>query len=1093
MRYALWIALAFVFPPAVSAQPSQPDPLMLERNRALQLADQGHEAEALDIMLGIIQRAPLFQPAYAHLELLAERAGKRKEALTALRALVRSGPQYASAWLGLAFLSPDTTSMVDAYFRCAHDAPEAWGCFSNQVWGLKQSLHGRLAISDIEQRLGRPLTTPNDRLLLARYYEVSGHIRRAIEELARAQEPGADLPRKAQLEMQLGNCYAHSADTWAEAGAHYRHAAEIAREAQDWPVAMSSLSNAAIALKGAQAIALFQEALDLAREHQMPSSEVGVLLWLSKQYLDEGKLGDALKAAQRGVEISERLHMRGYRIELLLRCAGVYRLEGNHERAVAALKEAKRCALAACDTHHLGPILRMLGVEYESVGDYLKSLQNQFEAVRAFASANRHDAAGAQLGNIGELYKSLGDYSDALFYDRQSLAIAGRFHDPGEKMRNLISLADVHVRMKQPLPATRLLQEALALDAKTKYPPWKAAALMLQAEVYRSSHQPKLAIPPVRAALEIFRGRSDAESTADALGALGECYLSAGDLGRASDLFTQALEAASKCKNPQLIIAAHCGLAQVAWRRQDLETSLIHLRAAAGVVESLRPTAPVAEMQSSFTQQNWKVYQDAVEVLTALHRSKPDAGFDREAFRYAEMGRARAFLDAMAASKSDLDRALTPEQRERHKQLSAGLTRALSAQLEHDTAANRELLHKAQLALTQWSVEIPVENPSYRQTQFPEPNDAAQTQAALAGSGAALLEYMLGDHSSAVWVITADRVKMIALPPRSKIEAAVHTFRAAAESREQPAGLESAARRLYRLLLAPAMPVIGRSGRLIIIPDGILYYLPFEGLLDRSRHVLEDFTIAYSPSATAYSLMRGAKREQPRPAGRELLAFGDPQFPAGGQRPGAAGPALVRSIYRSAGFKFPPLPNSRTEVAGIARLFSPDQQKTYLGLSATKSALFSEKVDSYRCLHFATHAMLDERIPAQCGVALTPDGSKGDDGILRVNEIVDMKLNADLVVLSACQSGLGRLVRGEGMIGLTRAFLYAGARSVVVSLWKVDDLATSRFMQKFYKHLREGADIPSALRQAKLDMLGSGIPAYRNPYFWAPFVVTGAF
>jgi CHAT domain-containing protein len=110
-----------------------------------------------------------------------------------------------------------------------------------------------------------------------------------------------------------------------------------------------------------------------------------------------------------------------------------------------------------------------------------------------------------------------------------------------------------------------------------------------------------------------------------------------------------------------------------------------------------------------------------------------------------------------------------------------------------------------------------------------------------------------------------------------------------------------------------------------------------------------------------------------------------------------------------------------------------------------------------------------------------------------MNEIVDMKLNADLVVLSACQSGLGKLVRGEGMIGLTRAFLYAGAGSVVVSLWKVDDLATSRFMQKFYKRMQEGAGIPDALRQAKLDMLSSGVPAYRNPFYWAPFVVTGAF
>jgi CHAT domain-containing protein len=352
---------------------------------------------------------------------------------------------------------------------------------------------------------------------------------------------------------------------------------------------------------------------------------------------------------------------------------------------------------------------------------------------------------------------------------------------------------------------------------------------------------------------------------------------------------------------------------------------------------------------------------------------------------------------------------------------------------------------------------------------------------------------MLGDRGSVVWVITAEGVKMIDLPARGRIESAVRTFRAAAGNGEQTAGLDSAARLLFRLLLAPVVGELGGLRRLVIVPDGLLYYLPFDALVGHPRRVLEDFAIAYAPSATAYSLMVRAKREQHRTAGRELLAFGDPQFRAGGRRSNAEGPALVRSIYRSTGFTFPPLPNSRTEVAGIASLFPEGQQKTYLGASATKSSLFSEKLDSYRRLHFATHAMLDERTPAQCGIALTPDGSKDDDGILRMNEIVEMKLNADLVVLSACQSGLGKLVRGEGMIGLTRAFLYAGAGSVVVSLWKVDDLATSVFMQKFYKRMQEGAGIPAALRQAKLDMMGSGVPAYRNPYYWAPFVVTGSF
>ena len=1074
------------------AQAPQPDPLMLERNRALQLADQGHESEALEIILGVIKRAPLFQPAYESLPDLADRAGKRPETLKGLRALVRSGPKYAGVWLGVARLSSDTASRVDAYFRCARDAPEAWQCFDGLAWGLKQSHHGRLEIAAFEERLGRPLTSPNDHIALAEVHFHNGRAQQAIQELTQALTADEDLPRTVYLETKLGQYCGRLPGGWASAAPHFQHAIELARSAQDWPRVIGALVAGAAVANGEQATAMLQEALDLARDHRMPSSELPVLRTLSGLHLSAGRPEEALTTAQRGLELCGRLHRPGQRAGFLLCCARVYQLEGDHERAIAALAEARRTGAQSGDNYSLGMSLRSLGSEHATLGQYAKSLQYQFEAVRVFESDNRHDAAGAQLGNIGGLYEALGDFADAAFYVQRSLDMSRRFHDPGEKMRNLINLADVHARMKEPLQAARLLQDALALDPEVRYPPWKAAALILRGELYRDTTQPQRAIGPIEEGLEIFRGLGDIEDTADALVTLGECSLLSGDVVHAAERFEQALAAASKCQSPQLVIAAHHGLAQVAWRKQDPESSLDHLRTAASVVESLRPSASVGEMQSGFTQQNWKIYQDAVEVLTALHRRKPEGGFDREAFRYAEMGRARAFLEAMAGSRSDLDKVLTAEERQRHKQLSADLTRALAAQFEHDTAANREALQKAQLALTQWSVELPAGNPSYRETQFREPNDAAQTQAELAGSGVAMLEYMLGDRGSVVWVITAEGVKMIDLPARGRIESAIRTFRAAAGNGEQTAGLDSAARLLFRLLLAPVVGELGGLRRLVIVPDGLLHYLPFEALVGHSRRVLEDFTIAYAPSATAYSLMMRAKWERPRTTGRELLAFGDPQFRATGHRSNVEGPALVRSIYRSAGFTFPPLPNSRAEVAGIARLFPEGQQKTYVGATATKASLFSEKLD-YRRLHFATHAVLDERTPAQCGIALTPDGSKDDDGILRMNEIVDMKLNADLVVLSACQSGLGKLVRGEGMIGLTRAFLYAGAGSVVVSLWKVDDLATSRFMQKFYKRMQEGAGIPDALRQAKLDMLSSGVPAYRNPFYWAPFVVTGAF
>jgi CHAT domain-containing protein len=182
---------------------------------------------------------------------------------------------------------------------------------------------------------------------------------------------------------------------------------------------------------------------------------------------------------------------------------------------------------------------------------------------------------------------------------------------------------------------------------------------------------------------------------------------------------------------------------------------------------------------------------------------------------------------------------------------------------------------------------------------------------------------------------------------------------------------------------------------------------------------------------------------------------------------------------------------TRDEVLGIGQLFRPDQRKLCLGLQATEAALKREKLADYKRIHFATHSVIDEEVPAMSGVVLSLVNAGDEDGVLRMNEIFNLNLDADLVVLSACQTGLGKLKRGEGMVGLTRAFMYAGSPRVVVSLWQVNDLATPQFMKAFYRRLTRGDTTTAALRRAKLAMLRSDIPAYHHPYFWAPFVLVG--
>jgi CHAT domain-containing protein len=280
----------------------------------------------------------------------------------------------------------------------------------------------------------------------------------------------------------------------------------------------------------------------------------------------------------------------------------------------------------------------------------------------------------------------------------------------------------------------------------------------------------------------------------------------------------------------------------------------------------------------------------------------------------------------------------------------------------------------------------------------------------------------------------------------------------------------------------------------VVVPDGVLHYLPFESLassLDaagRPRYLLETHEVAYTPAA---SVLADLARRPPRTVPLELLAYGAPELgPRRAAARAAAAPSGegVRGLLRAQDLQ--DLPHARREVQSIARLFPEERRQVRLGAQASESALKGEDLARYRILHLATHGVLDDRAPGRSGLLLAP-GSREEDGLLQGGEVLNLELGSDMVVLSACGSGLGTLVRGEGLVGLSRAFFYAGARTLVVSLWTVNDESTAELMKGFYGRLQQGVGSARALRQAKRAMIRSDRPAHRFPYYWAPFVLVG--
>ncbi len=351
-----------------------------------------------------------------------------------------------------------------------------------------------------------------------------------------------------------------------------------------------------------------------------------------------------------------------------------------------------------------------------------------------------------------------------------------------------------------------------------------------------------------------------------------------------------------------------------------------------------------------------------------------------------------------------------------------------------------------------------------------------------------LLEYVLGEMQSYCLRITRTSAAVLVIPAnREQIETLVADYLRGVRSRERniPAGGE-----LFRLLLEPAIEK-GSMTRIVVVPDGSLHLLPFDALkAPDGKYILETRVVTYTPSATVLHLLRRS-----RPADRPAVTFlgiGDVTYPRqttttsnANVDPEDDGP----DFFNVKGVAFPDLPGSRQELTAVAGIINGEKQ-LLLGLNATEAAFKAAPLSDYSIIHFAVHGLGNAQFPDRAALVLGGSPGRGEDGLLQVREIRDLPLRADLVVLSACDTGNGRLLGEEGIASLERAFLLAGAKAVIASLWTTDDTYTIALMRRLYQHLVAGIDKGLALRQAKADLLQQfGDQAL--PVYWAGFTLVG--
>lgn len=790
-----------------------------------------------------------------------------------------------------------------------------------------------------------------------------------------------------------------------------------------------------------------------------------------------------------------------------------------------------------------------LGGVYARIGEYQKALELHQQALTLFRERKLIRDEAVALNNIAEVWGKIGDFNRALEYNLQALSLIRQTGDKVEEARHFYNQGNYHLKLADYPRALEAANQGLALIREAKHPTAEADMLSLLCNVYHAQAELEKASEACRSALTRHQTAKDRPSIALDHATLGRIYQTSGDRLKAAESFDAALNLYREMDNSSNVLTMLHLRGKLSMDNNDWAGAQLHFEQAMEIAETLRVKTGSPQMRSTYLAGLQNVYESYVDLMMRLGEREPGKGYEQKALQFNERARARGLLDLLVESRAQIRAGADPQLLEKERALLQKINdkdaawkryrnnERMKAQAEKLSAELSELNTQLQIV----EADIRKSSPRYADLTQPQPLTAGEIQQLL-DNDTVLLQYALGERQSWLWAITRDAMKSYPLPRRGEINKAARILyehlvarqpNAAMSDAEQLKAIAAAdeqwqadSKELSRMLLGPIAGELQRDWkgrRLVFIAAGALEYLPFAVLpvpaTDSSFPVplLADHEIVNLPSASALAAIR--RENMPRESHSKAIAvLADPVFEPSDPRlaiswkkqsganqviasvrsaeSNAAGfvlqPDLARSVRSFTREGFGRLMFSREEAESILKYVPPAKALKATGFQANLALATSGELGRYRILHFGTHGLINSEHPELSGLVLSllDQNGKPRDGFLRMHELFNLQLPADLVVLSACQTALGKEIRGEGLIGLTRGFMYAGAQRVVASLWQVDDQATALLMQYFYRGiLKDGLRPAAALRAAQLEM--SRQKRWAAPYYWAGFVLQG--
>ncbi|HEX8142364.1 MAG TPA: CHAT domain-containing protein [Pyrinomonadaceae bacterium] len=747
------------------------------------------------------------------------------------------------------------------------------------------------------------------------------------------------------------------------------------------------------------------------------------------------------------------------------------------------------------------------------------------------------------LDNIGMVYAGLGDAQEALKYFQDALKLRQQLNEPAGEAVTRSNTGYAQMLLGNYQESLKHLTRALTLSQTSHNKTFEAYTRVRIGQVHVSLGEMTKALEYYKQALVIQQEIEDPRGQAITLDQMGKVYALLGDESKARESYDRALKAWREVGDRQGEALSLYGIALVERAQHHLPAARDRIEEAIGIIESQRSKMNSHQLRMTYFAQKQDFYALAISIrmrLYDLNRSTTDL----YAALYAnERARARDLLDLLTEAHAGLNKGMSPQDAERTRRLEqeiGALTQSWlqlrNLQRAGDAAAVEEKLNARVAELEKLQTQIKLAKPSYAALRQPRPLHPQEIQRLL-DDDTLLLQYALDDERSYLWAVTRKEVVAYYLPGRAEIEKTAGLVRQALTAYEPPRPGESRLEYLTRLrkaaveyrqlavelsrkVIAPASAHLSRK-RLVIIADGALQYIPFEALpvttgqgrptadAAAPTHLISQHEVVYQPSASTLALLRDTPR---RKATKTVAVLADPVFDNHDERvrasvKGQNGAALSRARsfeldrtlrdvgdigLESAAFRLERLRYTEEEANAITAAAPPGSWMKAIGFQASRATVMSQALSQFGIVHFATHGILNDKHPELSGIVLSMIKEDGQpaDGYLRLGDIYNLELPVELVVLSACRTGIGKQVRGEGLIGLTRGFMYAGAARVVASLWKVDDEATAELMKRFYRCMLERKmPAAAALREAKIEMSAS--ERWRAPYYWAGFILQG--